>query len=328
MLLKNRVFFFRNAPDSNPGGSSTSSDAGGNSSSQLDSIAELFNFSSVQENQGGDQQTSQNAGAGNNEGNGSPGQQGAAASVDPNIQTLDPTATQQPPQPPAVSQADIAELRGQIQGIMQAAYQPVNVPQQQQQPQVPDFSVQIPDELVQGLSAEDPMVRKRSLEQLGSGLGQMVLHRAQQQVSALYSHISNAIPQMVASMIAQHQQMNRWHDEFYGDYKEFGASPQMKQLVAGVAQNLAQQGKINDLSKSSHKLVAEGVLAALGFAPEQVNAFFARRGGQQQVVAPQQQQQRRPVIAGQSARPMGGGASVDPNSPQGIHDLLFIGGLR
>ena len=309
-----------NTPDGNPGGN-LSSGSDSSSSSQMNDIAELFNFSSVQENQEGQGVQPSSAGAGTTQENATQGQQPV---VDPNLQTPNPTATQQQPQPPAVSQADIAELRGQIQGMMQAAYAPVAVPQQQNQQQVPEFSVQIPDELVQGLSAEDPIVRKRSLEQLGSGLGQMVLNRANQQVAALYTHISNAIPQMVASMIAQDRQMRQWHDDFYGEYKEFGKTPQMKQLVAGIASQLAQQGKIKDLSKDSHKLVAESVLVGLGFPPEQIAAFFARRNG-----AVQQQPQtgmRRPVIAAQGARQMGNGSAIDPNSPQGIFDLLS-GGL-
>lgn len=316
-----KIYFFRNTPDGNPGGTPSVDSSGGSTSSQLDSISELFNFSSVQENQEGPGVQPSSAGAGTSQENAIQGQQPV---VDPNLQTPDPMATQQQPQPPAVSQADIAELRGQIQGMMQAAYAPVAVPQQQTQQQVPEFSVQIPDELVQGLSAEDPIVRKRSLEQLGSGLGQMVLNRANQQVAALYQHISNAIPQMVASMIAQDRQMRQWHDDFYGEYKEFGKTPQMKQLVAGIASQLAQQGRIKDLSKDSHKLVAESVLVGLGFPPEQIAAFFARRNG-----AVQQQQQagqRRPVIAAQGARQMGNGSAIDPNSPQGIFDLLS-GGL-
>ena len=319
-MFRNKIWFFRNTPDGNPGGN-LSSGSDSSSSSQMNDIAELFNFSSVQENQEGQGVQPSSAGAGTSQENATPGQQPV---VDPNLQTPNPTATQQQPQPPAVSQADIAELRGQIQGMMQAAYAPVAVPQQQNQQQVPEFSVQIPDELVQGLSAEDPIVRKRSLEQLGSGLGQMVLNRANQQVAALYTHISNAIPQMVASMIAQDRQMRQWHDDFYGEYKEFGKTPQMKQLVAGIASQLAQQGKIKDLSKDSHKLVAESVLVGLGFPPEQIAAFFARRNG-----AVQQQPQtgmRRPVIAAQGARQMGNGSAIDPNSPQGIFDLLS-GGL-
>ena len=319
-MFRNKIWFFRNTPDGNPGGNlSSGSDSG--SSSQMNDIAELFNFSSVQENQEGQGVQPSSAGAGTTQENVTQGQQPV---VDPNLQTPNPTATQQPSQPPTVSQADIAELRGQIQGMMQAAYAPVAVPQQQTQQQVPEFSVNIPDELVQGLGAEDPIVRKRSLEQLGSGLGQMVLHRANQQVAALYTHISNAIPQMVASMIAQDRQMRQWHDDFYGEYKEFGKTPQMKQLVAGIASQLAQQGKIKDLSKDSHKLVAESVLVGLGFPPEQIAAFFARRNG-----AVQQQPQtgmRRPVIAAQGARQMGNGSAIDPNSPQGIFDLLS-GGL-
>lgn len=319
-MFRNKIWFFHNTPDGNPGGNlSSGSDSG--SSSQMNDIAELFNFSSVQENQEGQEVQPSSAGAGTSQENATPGQQPV---VDPNLQTPNPTATQQPSQPPTVSQADIAELRGQIQGMMQAAYAPVAVPQQQTQQQVPEFSVNIPDELVQGLSAEDPIVRKRSLEQLGSGLGQMVLNRANQQVAALYTHISNAIPQMVASMIAQDRQMRQWHDDFYGEYKEFGKTPQMKQLVAGIASQLAQQGRIKDLSKDSHKLVAESVLVGLGFPPEQIAAFFARRNR-----AVQQQPQtgmRRPVIAAQGARQMGNGSAIDPNSPQGIFDLLS-GGL-
>ena len=71
----------------------------------------------------------------------------------------------------------------------------------------------------------------------------------------------------------------------------------MKQLVAGIALSACPAGKIKDLSKDSHKLVAESVLVGLGFPPEQIAAFFARRNG----VVQQQPQtgMRRPVIAAQ-----------------------------
>ena len=207
---------------------------------------------------------------------------------------------------------------------MQAAYAPVAVPQQQNQQQVPEFSVKIPDELVQGLSAEDPIVRKRSLEQLGSGLGQMVFHRANQQVAALYTHISNAIPQMVASMIAQDRQMRQWHDDFYGEYKGIWKDSPNEATCGRHRLSACPAGKDQRSFKDSHKLVAESVLVGLGFPPEQIAAFFARRNG-----AVQQQPQtgmRRPVIAAQGARQMGNGSAIDPNSPQGIFDLLS-GGL-
>ena len=57
------------------------------------------------------------------------------------------------------------------------------------------------------------------------------------------------------------------------EYKEFGKTPQMKQLVAGIASQLAQQGRIKDLSKDSHKLVAESVLVGLGFLPNRLQPF-------------------------------------------------------
>ena len=112
--------------------------------------------------------------------------------VDPNLQTPNPTANNNRHNPDGFASRHRGASRpdsGNDAGSLCSC----GGSQQQNQQQVPEFSVNIPDELVQGLSAEDPIVRKRSLEQLGSGLGQMVLHQANQQVAALYTHISNAI---------------------------------------------------------------------------------------------------------------------------------------
>lgn len=319
--------FLRNAPDGNPGAlAPTDSSGNGNPSSDTSAIDSLWaSFSGVSEvvpdvasaGAGNTQQTPQSSEqqqVGNNQQTVTPPTSPATAAP-----MAPPTAV-----PPDQSAAQIAELRGQLNALMQmgANNQQQQAAPQQQQPRMPDFRVQIPNEVVQALRSEDPIQTQQALEYLGNNLGSMVLHRAQQDLGALYQHISQAIPQMVASMIAQHTQMSRWHDDFYKDYSELGVSPQMKQLVANTAAQLAQQGKVTSLDKASGRMVAEAVLQAMGCPPQMIQQFFARKSGQPIVAS---QQQIHPAIANSMARPMNNGNPLDPNSMNAISDLISGG---
>ncbi len=326
-LNRQLIDFFRNAPDGNPGGAPASGDPGNaGASPDTSAIDSLWaSFSGVSETPSNDA----NAGAGNNQ---QTPQGGAQQQVtgNPPVPAADaaanPAAAAPMAQPngqaPDQTAAQLAELRGQLNALLH-----VNATNQQrqpapgsQQPQAPAFQVQIPPEVTQALRGEDPIQAQQALEYLGNNLGSMVLQRTQQDLGALYNHISQAIPQMVASMIAQHTQMQQWHNDFYKDYAELGVSPEMKSLVANTAAKLAQAGKIQGLDKAGARMVAENVLVAMGCPPQMIQQFFARKSGQ-----PPMQQQIHPAIANASARPMQNGNPLDPNSSDAITQLLSGG---
>lgn len=323
-MFRNRLSsFFYNVPDE--GSSPASAPATTTSDSAIDSL--WASFSGVSETPPAAAEP-QSAGAGNQQPavQGKDGVVGNTQQTPPVTET--PTAAPMAPPtgiPPDQSAAQLAELRGQLNAVMQMAAnnQQRAQPQPQQQPQLPDFPVRIPNEVVQAMRSEDPAQTQAALEYLGSNLGSMVLHRAQQDIGNLYQHIQQAIPQMVSAMIAQHTQMQQWHNEFYGDYSELGVSPQMKQLVAQVASGLAQQGRVTKLDKAAGRMVAEEVLRAMGAPPQMIQQYFARKSG-----APAPIPSRvHPTIANGQARQMSSGNPLDPNSPEAISQFIS-GGLQ
>jgi hypothetical protein len=295
--------FYYNAPNDNAGGVAEA--ASNNNASADFNMDELFNFSGVEENTA--EQPANPTGAGNQAAEQPAGNNNV---VDPNAQTTDPMAQQQPVQTPQVDNAvELAKLRGQVEAYQQAIQrpqQPAPQNQQQQAPQRPQFPVRLPPEIVQALSAEDPGTRQQAFEYLGSELGSSILYEAQQMQQNMMRQLAAAIPQVMAQQIAQHSQMQNWNNEFYKEFPQLGATPELKQFVGAVAQQMAQAGMIQDLSANSRRLVAQMVAQKMGVQPRQQQA----------------PQMRRPAMAPGNARVMPNGGQVDVNSPEGILDLI------
>lgn len=284
---------------------------------QLDFDALFGSFSGVSS-------TNENPAAGAGETNGQP-----PTGTTPPV-AVDPAApmAQQPPQqPPADLAAELANLRGQVEAYQQVATRPAPAPQQQipsgPAPTSADvFPVSIPDELVQMMGHEDPSMRRRAYEHLGSELGARVTLQTQQQLRGMAAQFVQAIPQMVAQQIAQHYQMQRWHDDFYSAYPQLGATAQLKQFVGQQAGLLAQQGKLSKLDDASFDLVASAVVQAMGGNPamlKRVNKAVAAA-----VSTPVRQNTGRPATAGNGARPMATATDADPNSQASIQQMLAV----
>ena len=252
---------------------------------------------------------------------GQPAQQTpAAAPVDPNA----PMAQQTQQQPPAELQAELANLRGQVEAYQQVATRPQPQAPQQQQPQQPQssaeiFPVSIPDELVQMMSHEDPSMRRRAFEHLGSELGARVMQTTQMQIGNVVRQIAQAIPQMVGQMIAQNQQMQRWHDDFYGAYPQLGATPELKRFVGQQAAQLAQSGKLQKLDDASFDMVAQAVVLAMGGNPSMLKRVAKAVAT---AAATPAHQTGRPATATNGARQMPTGTPEDPNSAASIQQML------
>lgn len=307
-MLKNRLFY--NIP--NDQGATPSPETPSNDIN----FEELFgSFSGVQD----PQEPQETAGAGNPPVEQPQGQQPPV--VDPNAPPTAPMAQPQQPAPPAATQAELAELRGHLLGFVQANQQQKPQATPQPAPTAAEiFPVQLSDEIIQMMSAEDPSMRRRAYEHLGSELGARVLQETQRHVSGVVNQIIQSVPQMVTSMIAQQNQMQRWHDDFYKAYPQLGASPQLKRFVGAVAAQLAQSGAIQGLDDAAFDVVAQNVVKSLGGNPQAI-----RRAGATPAVPTIPP--RRPAVAGNTARQMPNGNPVDPNSALAIDELLS-GGFR
>lgn len=282
---------------------------------QLDFDALFGSFSGVSS-------TNENPAAGAGETNGQPptGTTPPVA-VDPAA----PMAPQTPAQPPPELAAELATLRGQVEAYQRVVSQPA--PQMPQQPQaMPSaaevFPVSIPDELVQMMGHEDPSMRRRAFEHLGSELGARMTMQTQQQIGNVVRQIAQAIPQMVGQMIAQHQQMQRWHDDFYGAYPQLGATPELKRFVGQQAAQLAQTGKLAKLDDASFDIVAQAVVMAMGGNPAMLKRVAKAVATAE--ATPAHKATGRPAIATGSARTVVAGDTVDPNSADAVKQMLAV----
>lgn len=310
MFMRNKRWFFFNADGVGTGGDSAASPPSGDTSSSPSfDMGSLFNIGPVS-----DESPQDPASAGAGKPTGDQQQQGSGA-PSPDNSAQQPVPMAQPGQQTPDPAAELAHLRGQLEAWRQAAQMPrQQQPQpqaQQQQPTRPQFPVRLPPEVIQALGAEDPGVRQQAFEYLGQELGSEILHQTQQQTQAVIRQLANAIPQVISSMINQHQQLAAFHNDFYKEHPYFGQTPEFRQYVGQLAQQLAGAGKITKLDKAARDLLAQAVFQSMGVNP-----------GQQRPAQPPQQQQRRPTIANNGARQMPNGSPNDPNSAAGIFDLI------
>ena len=233
-----------------------------------------------------------------------------------------PMAQPTEPTPAPATAEQLAELRGQLaahQALLTRPQQPAPAAAPSAAPKTAAevFPVQIPDELVQAIRADDPVMARRGLEHLGSQLGARILNETQTAMTQHLHQMAQAIPQVITSMLVQHQQMQTWHDEFYREFPQLGATPELKQFVGQMAANLGKQGKITGLDGNARKIVARAVMEAI-LGPGKVQPAATSP-------APAAPAAKRPAVASSGSRPMANGNIPDPNSAAAIQEILFGG---
>ena len=230
--------------------------------------------------------------------------------ADPPVEAPEPetpaTQPDQPQIPPLqVDPREIAELRGAVTALLQ---QPRAMPAQAppQAPSMPEFPVEISQEIVEALGSDNIQERRVAVQALGSQLGQRVMQETTQLVSAA---LQRYVPQMIAQAAEQRELVRHWHDQFYNKYPVLGKTPQLKRFVSQVAAHMLQTGQLRSLDMAAFDSVAAQTLTSLGIQPR------ARANGGTPV-APAA---GRPTTAARTARPSNPG-QLDPNSPEGILD--------
>jgi len=160
--------------------------------------------------------------------------------VDAPQPTMVPQAPQGEPQlleQVAILRAELAALRGNPQPQPQQPQAPGPQAPQGYDPSKPvNYTLEIPDNVMMGLSSDDPVQRKAAVSNLLGGFGRYVDFHFR----AAMNHAVSNIPAMVQNMIREHSHSQRMHDDFYGKYAELNI-PHLKPMIGQIAGDLARR---------------------------------------------------------------------------------------
>lgn len=228
---------------------------------------------------------------------------------------------QQPQTPPPAQQPDeVTQLRQQVASMQQylnsqaQQQQPQQggQDQQQQQPEVPQYDLQIPDELWNAMNNDDPYERKRAHQAYNQAVAAHVHQRVQQEFQQT---MQRQIPVQVQRLMAHQAAVQQVFNDFYGHHPDLNR-PELRQLVYGAAQQVMQETGQRSWTPQLRDAVAQRVRQ---FVP----------GTQQPAPQQGQQQQQNGAVQPRAGRltgstPRSGGrGNTDPNSPESVESTLF-----
>jgi hypothetical protein len=314
-----------------PPATTQSPQAGDSTPNQFDQLVQLINEPAPAPTQAAGQTGQQSAaeqvlrsGSAPQGGQQDPNQQLGArplARVQPGQQPAPPTAGQQPTPPDPRDEAlralqtELAQLRGQMQGLAQPRQQePVQQPQQPQR----RYNFSAPPQVMEALRSEDPGVATQTFFTLLSDMAENVHRTVMQEVQqGLAPHLLRAAVTQADTTV----QTQRVEHDFYGAHKDLDQE-HLRPLVRTVAANyLTELGPRfksytpdfrDEVARRTRELIYRTAGVAQNFrpSPDQV----AGRNGPAQ-------------LSPQGTRPNSGiqpnGAVQDHNSPAAIAAALF-----
>lgn len=195
-----------------------------------------------------------------------------------------PTSAPIPGQPSVPElQAQIAQLQGAIHGLMAGQRQPAVGPNGQQvdpnappDVELPAYNFAVPDQLISGLRSENPVEHKQAIAALIQGTATNV-HR--QVVLSMRKEFAAVMPQIITSMLQQHEQSREIFSDFYGKYPALNR-PEIRQLVRNVGEQVWREFGMPAYSPQLRDAIAVRAQAILG------GAMPAPAMGQPTAVAP------------------------------------------
>ena len=108
-------------------------------------------------------------------------------------------------------------------------------------PDLPDYLVNVPDELLAGLGSEDPAERKQAVQYLIQGTAQLVHKTVAKIIDERVSGVSTSVPQMIQQAMVAQTQQKAIFDDFYGKYPEL-KNPVLNTIIKDTAKALQQEG--------------------------------------------------------------------------------------
>ena len=281
----------------------------------------------------GRQQPSESDGAGEAGGQHAEGDDGGK----PEDSAAADDGSQQPPKhgksgEPDKGNAEVEALKEQIrqQGILiqnmqqqQAASQGQQgqggqqAGQQEQNDPVPDYTLSIPHEIVEGLADDDSSKRSQALQMLVAGIGKTVHQTVRQEFQQKLDAAKQSISQENQQRQGQQSQTQQITTDYFGKYPTHG-SQLLRPIVQQKAQEVMAEWNVQQWSPEVRDEIARRVdrtVQEAGFQTGQQQQ--PSNGGQRQ------NGQRAPHMRRGGASPAGKQESGGPNSQADIHDTLF-----
>ena len=173
---------------------------------------------------------------------------------------------------------------------------------------VPDYAVNLPDDLMEGLASEDLATRKANMNALIKGTAQ-VIHRTVMQ------HVEQRMQQVVPTMVTGHaheiSEQQRIHKDFYGKYPNLvGAQALVGQEAAALSVELGAGASWNDTFRDAVHARVMQVLQGV------------RPAATPPAVAPAAGNGSKPPVARRSGTRQAA-SSDGPNTETDIADTLF-----
>lgn len=158
---------------------------------------------------------------------------------------------------------------------------------------VPDYGYNIPAEIIQGLSNEDPAIVTKSLGTLMTGVSRHIHQTVHNNVKEMIR--SSLIPYLM-NQVREEMTTAEIFRDFYGTYQDLN-DPVIRPMIVSVAQQMGQQ--------------MPNFAYGPQFKQQLAQAVYARLGKQMPGAQPQAQVQQPvpgspPAMAPQGTRPMGG----------------------
>lgn len=241
-------------------------------------------------------------------------EQASQTSVQQGVQAQEqqPAAQQSPQHSPLTPEAIAQIVQATVAGT-RAQQQPQA---QNQEPTLPTYMYQMPQEILAGFRSQDPAEVGQTLSKYTQMVGQNIHHQVRQEFNNSLRQIAMSIPQIVQGAIEKDRQQRAIHDDFFGTYKDL-ARPEIRQMVLQTALELAQAGGHKAWNSQLRDQVAQRVYGILGKAPAQAQQPQA----QPQAQAPMKQ----PAMMGTGARPA---ASAPTDGMKLTAEILDVLGNR
>jgi hypothetical protein len=136
----------------------------------------------------------------------------------------------------------------------------------------PKYDFNIPDQLVQALTTDDPQVFKQGVAGFAKGIGMGVHREVTKYIeSQLPKMMEKIVPQMIQNHLQTFNSRKAIFDDFYGTYKELN-NPTLYPVIANITATTMQELKTDKWSPAVRDTVAKKVKELLGGIVGQVPA--------------------------------------------------------
>lgn len=121
--------------------------------------------------------------------------------------------------------------------------------------EVPEYNMQIPDEIMGAIRSEDPQEAAKGVNALANGLAVTIHKRVLSEFSQKMSTMQQGLPQAIQQVVALERHNKAVFDDFYGTYKQFN-NPQLYPIVLAEAQKLSKETGAKGYSQAFKKVLA------------------------------------------------------------------------